>query len=76
MKFEIDFNWEATPEMYEKLESIKGVEFADNDERGYLYIEINTLEELKELDDKVFEKLPEYSMIVGFDSPTIYLDKV
>jgi len=81
MKFEIDFNRETHDDVLKEL----GAKQVPDVEYHALEIEIKDFEELAQLEDKVNEimnaknpnrKFDEYySIIIGFDPPTIYLDK-
>lgn len=76
MKFEIDWNRELDDK---SLEAIGAVHDCCDSGYNYYWIELNSFEELEELLIKV-NKLKttsgiiEYSAVVNFDPPTIYLD--
>ncbi len=73
MTFEIEFNkreWENN-DVLAKLGANLEVGGA-----SYPTIEINSLEDLQRIEREVYKLTGEYfSLVVGFDSPTIFLDK-
>lgn len=74
MKFEIDFNEfndpNNTPEFFEKI----GAEIEYREYESNYYIELTSLYAMEDLFLKIESILGyNYSCIVGFDSPTIYL---
>ncbi len=70
MLFEIDFNREDRDEDLEKIGAFKP---SPDD---WYHLEVENFEALQALEKKVYEVTGEYySLIVGFDNPTIYLDK-
>lgn len=75
MKFQIDFNREGIGTDSQLLEI--GAVVVEEPEFSYHEIEIKDFDELEKLENKVMEII-DYgvSLIVGFDPPTIYLDKV
>jgi len=81
MKFEIDFNRETHDDVLQEL----GAKQVPDVEYHALEIEIKDFEELEQLENKVNKIMHNrtsdkkfrdyYSIIIGFDPPTIYLDK-
>lgn len=71
MKFSIDFNRHSDDKAIESL----GAELVEYDEHYQYEVEIKDLEALRDLEKLIESKLGiKWSMIVGFDSNTIYLD--
>lgn len=84
MEFEVDFNKENQPkEVFESIGAkLKEVRTDRWDRCSYYSIEINSLEELKELQSKVNKKMKTsawtYSMVIDMSEnslPTIYFDR-
>ena len=82
MKFEIAFNSPGNPNNIKAFYEHIGaqLEYTNNEYPAY-YIEVESLEKLEELNNKINLHLTEgknnweYSMIITFDPPVIYLDK-
>ena len=74
MKFYIDFNREVNDKALEQLGAVE--EWKDGEWLGY-FIEIEDFAQLEEFERKVNKLFDyKYSLIIGFDRPTIYLDNV
>jgi hypothetical protein len=72
MRFQIDFNRHSDDKMLEEL----GAKFINEEEYSYYEIELKNFSEMKELEKKIYNIIKVYySLIVGFDPNTIYLDK-
>lgn len=79
MRFIVDFNIEGDDKFLEDLGCIKQEEHYGNYHNDYYFLDINKLEELEILHEKLWSLSKiygkQYSMIVGFDHPTIFLDE-
>ena len=74
MEFQIDFNRGDNDKMLEKLGAVEKSQ--DGEWFGY-FIEIEDFAQLAEFEKKVNKLLDyKYSLIIGFDPATIYLDDV
>ena len=74
MKFYIDFNREVNDKALEELGAVE--ESQDGEWFGY-FIEIEDFAQLEEFERKVNKLFDyKYSLIIGFDRPTIFLDDV
>ena len=75
MEFQIDFNRGDNDKMLEKLGAVHK-KSQDHESLGY-FIEIEDFAQLEEFEDKV-ERIVggNYSLIIGFNPATIYLDNV
>ena len=76
MKFEIDWNRDTDDKT---LEAIGATHVYYDLDCDYYWVELNSFEELEELLKKVntIKKrsiMTEYSAVISFDPPTIYLD--
>lgn len=78
MIFEISFNRKDKNDNKEFFDFI-GAKINNNDEYSYYQIELNSFEELEELmktiNKKLYDNIFEYSSIISFDPPVIFLDK-
>jgi hypothetical protein len=76
MKFEIDFNRHDAVSKEERELILKELGANMNPEGdSYPTIEVEDFEKLKWIEDEVFRLTGEYyALVVGFDSPTIFLD--
>lgn len=69
MKFELNFN-------IEKGKEDILTQLSTSYDEGYFFVELADFDAMKEFENKVFQLTGEYySLIVGFDAPTIFLDK-
>lgn len=79
MIFEIEFNKDyPDTSRAEKNRILKelGADLYGIYKGGFPVIEVNTLEDMAKIEKRVHELTGEYySLVVGFDSPTIFLDK-
>lgn len=77
MTFQIGFNHNDKNDTRDFYEFI-GATFVNQDEFSYYEIEIKSFEELeslmKKINMKYFNNKFQYSSVVSFDPPTIYLD--
>lgn len=74
MEFQIDFNKGDNDKALEQLGAVKKSQ--DGEWFGY-FIEIEDFAQLEEFEKKVNKLLDyNYSLIIGFDPATIYLDNV
>jgi hypothetical protein len=72
MVFAIDFNRHSDDKMLEEL----GAKLINEEDYSYYEIELKDFLEMKELEKKIYNITKVYySLIVGFDPATIYLDK-
>ena len=78
MKFEIDLNWGHDDALLKTLGAEERIRNSDAEIWSSFYVELNTFQDLEELlkeankhkkDDEF-----EYSAIVSFDPPMLYLD--
>ena len=75
MEFQIDFNRGDNDKMLEKLGAVHK-KSQDYESLGY-FIEIEDFAQLEEFEKKVNKLLDyKYSLIIGFNPATIYLDDV
>ena len=74
MEFQIDFNRGDNDKILEELGAVE--KYKNDDWFGY-FIEIEDFAQLEEFEDKV-ERIVggNYSLIIGFNPATIYLDDV
>lgn len=69
MEFQIDFNRETRDDILEKI-----AHYREPD--GYYYVDLPDFKAMEELENKIKDVTGEYySLIVGFDNPTIFIDK-
>ena len=74
MDFQIDFNTEDNDKALEELGAVEKSQ--DGEWFGY-FIEIEDFAQLEEFENKVNEMFDyKYSLIIGFNPATIYLDDV
>jgi hypothetical protein len=67
MEFQIDFNRETRDDILEKIAY---------EREGYYYVDLPDFKAMEELENRIKDVTGEYySLIVGFDNPTIFLDK-
>ena len=74
MEFQIDFNRGGNDKLLEKLGAVRKSQ--NGESLGY-FIEIEDFAQLEEFEKKVNKLLDyKYSLIIGFNPATIYLDDV
>ena len=74
MEFQIDFNRGDNDKALEQLGAVEKSQ--DGEWLGY-FVEIEDFAQLEEFERKVNKLFDyKYSLIIGFDRPTIYLDDV